>query len=62
MVIGLSARADCNERMLRGTLSRLAASDQVRSWSSHRILNNVREERSQHDADGESQYCDVHLV
>ena len=54
MVIGLSARANGDESVLRGTLSRLAASDQVRSWSSHCILNNVREERSQHDADGES--------
>lgn len=35
VVICLGAGADSDQSMLRGTIFWLAASDQVRSWSSH---------------------------
>lgn len=62
MVVYFGARANGDESMLRSPLSWLAASDQVRPWSSHRIFHHVRKECSQHDADSKAQYRDICLV
>ena len=62
VVVCLGAGVDSDQSMLRGTLFRLAASDQVRSWSSNCIFDHIRQKSSQHDADSKTKYCDIGLM
>ena len=62
MVICLGAGVYSNKGMLGGALFRLAASDQVGSWSSDCVLDHIRKKCSQHNADGQTEYCDIGLV
>lgn len=48
--------------MLRGPRSRYAPSDEIRPWSTDSILNDVREERREYQADEQAEDRDMRLV
>ena len=62
MMLGLRTDINGDKFMLRSSLLRLTPRDQIRSWSSYSIFDNIRKEGSQYEADKQAKYTDMGFV
>ena len=62
MVGRFRAHLDGDEKVLRSVLLRLASSNKIWSWPSNGIFHDVCKKRRKHDADRETEDCDIDFM
>ena len=62
VMICLCADIDRDQLMLRRPCLGLATRDQVWSWTARSVFDDIGNERSEDNADGKTEYGDVHSV